>query len=312
MRSRRALAGAAFSVASGLCFGSMAIFASAARASGVDTPTLLLIRFGIAGAILWLALGWRAWRRRRPLGERALLVPRGKDLVILSAMGAVGYAGQAFAFFTALALGSAGLAALLLYLYPALVAILARLVFKHPLSRLQSAAVALALLGSILTVGRAGDARPAAVFFGLLAPSIYAVYILAGSRVSSAPGSTGRTAVVVTSAAVVYAVVALARGLALPRTPAGWAAIGAIAVVCTVLAIGFFLAGLERIGPVRASVYSTVEPAFTLVLAGLLLGEETTWPRLVGGGLIVAAVLLLAQADLAASPATRAPGEASG
>ena len=312
MRSRRALAGAAFSVASGLCFGSMAIFASAARASGVDTPTLLLIRFGIAGAILWLALGWRAWRRRRPLGERAHLVPRGKDLVILSAMGAVGYAGQAFAFFTALALGSAGLAALLLYLYPALVAILARLVFKHPLSRLQSAAVALALLGSILTVGRAGDARPAAVFFGLLAPSIYAVYILAGSRVSSAPGSTGRTAVVVTSAAVVYAAVALARGLALPRTPAGWAAIGAIAVVCTVLAIGFFLAGLERIGPVRASVYSTVEPAFTLVLAGLLLGEETTWPRLLGGGLIVAAVLLLARADLTASAATRAPGEASG
>jgi drug/metabolite transporter (DMT)-like permease len=215
-------------------------------------------------------------------------------------MGAAGYAGQAFAFFSALALGSAGLAALLLYLYPALVAILARLVLKHPLSPWQGVAVGLALLGSVLTVGRAGDARPAAVFFGLLAPSIYAVYILAGSRVSPAPGSTGRTAVVVTSAAVVYGAVALARGLSLPRTAAGWAAIGAIAVVCTVLAIGFFLAGLERIGPVRASVYSTVEPAFTLVLAGLFLGEETTWPRLLGGGLIVAAVVLLARADLAA------------
>jgi drug/metabolite transporter (DMT)-like permease len=293
----------------------MAIFASAARASGVDTPTLLLVRFSVAGAILWAALAWKAWRRRaqpRPaLARGSLLLPRGQDLLILALMGALGYAGQAFAFFTALALGSAGLAALLLYLYPALVAILARLVFKHPLTSLQATALALALVGSILTVGRAGDARPAAVFFGLLAPSIYAVYILAGSRVSPAPGSTGRTAVVVTSAAVVYAAVALARGLALPRTGAGWGAIAAIALLGTVLAIGFFLAGLERIGPVRASVYSTVEPAFTLVLADLFLGEETTWPRVVGGGLIVGAVLLLARADLAgaATPATTAAPE---
>jgi drug/metabolite transporter (DMT)-like permease len=53
------------------------------------------------------------------------------------------------------------------------------------------------------------------------------------------------------------------------------------------------------VGPVRASIYSTVEPAFTLVLAAVLLGERVTALRVAGGALIVGAVVLLARADLA-------------
>jgi drug/metabolite transporter (DMT)-like permease len=281
----------------------MAVFARGARDAGVDTSTLLLLRFSMAG----LALGAMLLARRGRL-------PRGRDLAILVTMGAVGYAGQAFCFFSALELGSAGLAALLLYLYPALVALLARAIFGHPLSRLQLAALAMALAGSALTIGRAGDAPLAAVAFGILAALIYAVYILAGSRLSPGVGATASSAAVVTSAAAVYACVGIARGLHLPRTFEGWACIAAIAVVCTVLAIGFFLAGLERIGPVRASVYSTVEPAFTLLLAALLLEEPVTLFRLLGGGLIVGAVLLLARADLAAEGAptgSQPPAQAS-
>jgi drug/metabolite transporter (DMT)-like permease len=264
----------------------MPVFARAAYAGGVDTQTLLLLRFSAAAAITWGAFLARGGR-----------LPRGKPLAILVAMGAAGYAGQAFAYFTALTLGSAGLAALLLYLYPALVALLSRAVFGHPLSRVQLGAVGLALLGSVLTIGRAGDGTPLGVFFGLLAASIYAVYILAGSRLPADVGSTASAAIVTTSAAAVYAAVGAVRGLHLPATAAGWGAIAAIAVVCTVLAIGLFLAGLERLGPVRASVYSTLEPAFTLALAAAFLGEQVTPLRLAGGALIIGAVVLLARAE---------------
>ena len=91
----------------------MAIMARFAYASGVDTTTLLALRFGIAAGILVaivLARG-ETW-------------PRGKTLVTLIVLGALGYGGQAFTFFTALTLAPAGLVALLLYLYPALVAVL--------------------------------------------------------------------------------------------------------------------------------------------------------------------------------------------
>jgi drug/metabolite transporter (DMT)-like permease len=286
--SARAAAGIACIAASALCFGSLPIFARIAYGSGVDTETLLLLRFSFAAVVTWGAFFARGSR-----------FPRGKSLAILGAMGAVGYAGQAFAYFTALTLASAGLAALLLYLYPAFVALLSRAVLGHRLSPVQVGAIAIALLGSVLTNGRAGDGTPLGIFFGVLAASIYAVYILAGSRLPPDVGSTASAAVVTTSAALVYALVGAARGLRLPGSVAGWSAVAAIALVCTVLAIGLFLAGLERLGAVRASVYSTLEPAFTLALAAVFLGEGVTALRLAGGVLILGAVVLLARAEAA-------------
>lgn len=280
--------GVVYVVASAVCFGTLPIFARLAFASGVDTSTLLLLRFSIAAAIMWGLLV-----------ARGAALPRGKGLAMLAGMGAIGYAGQAFSYFTAVSLGSAGLAALLLYLYPALVAILARVVFRHPLSGAQVLAIGMALLGSLLTIGRAGDGTPLGVLFGVLAALIYSVYILTGGRLPAGITATASTVVVSSSAAVVFAGVVLVRGAHLPRTPLGWAAVLAIAIVCTVLAVAFFLAGLERLGPVRASVFSTLEPATTLVLAAVLLGEQMTVLRAAGGALILGAVLLLARHETA-------------
>jgi drug/metabolite transporter (DMT)-like permease len=283
-RGRGTALGVAYVVASAVCFGTLPIFARLAFASGVDTSTLLLLRFSIAAAIMWVVLA-----------ARGAALPRGRGLAMLAGMGAIGYAGQAFSYFTAVSLASAGLAALLLYLYPALVAILSRVVFRHPLSGAQVLAIGMALLGSLLTIGRAGDGTPLGVFFGVLAALIYSVYILTGGRLPAGITATASTTVVSSSAAVIFAGVVLLRGAHLPRTPVGWAAVLAIAIVCTVLAVAFFLAGLERLGPVRASVFSTIEPATTLVLAAALLGEQLTILRVAGGALILGAVLLLAR-----------------
>ena len=141
--------GTLYILASALCFGSMAIFARMAYASGVDIPTLLLLRFSVASILMW---GMLLLKRMR--------LPKGRGMIILVAMGAVGYAGQAFSFFTALTYASAGLVALLLYTYPAIVTILARLVFKHPLTRIQITAVAIALAGTVFIIGKAGDGNP--------------------------------------------------------------------------------------------------------------------------------------------------------
>jgi drug/metabolite transporter (DMT)-like permease len=278
------LVGTFYILASALCFGSMAIFARMAYASGVDIPTLLLLRFSIASVLMWGLLFLRGTR-----------LPRGRGLAMLVAMGAAGYAGQAFSYFTALNYASAGLVALLLYTYPALVALLSRLVFQHPFTRVQIAALAIALAGTVFIIGRAGDGRPLGIFFGLLAALIYSVYILAGSRFPKDVTPVASTAVIASSAALTYAVVVAAKGFHPPATGLGWVAVGAIALLCTVLAILFFFEGLDRVGPVRASVFSTVEPMFTVLLAALVLGERITLARGLGGALIVGAVILLAR-----------------
>jgi drug/metabolite transporter (DMT)-like permease len=283
-RARSSFIGVACIVASALCFGSMAIFGRVAYASGVDTTTLLMLRFSLAAVVMWAVFAIR-----RPA------LPRGKSLSILLAMGTIGYAGQAFCYFTAISLASAGLVALLLYLFPALVALLSWAVLRHRLTRAQVAAVATALAGSVLTVGDIGQGSFLGVVFAILAAFIYSVYILAGSRLPREVTPTVSAAVVTSAAAVVYLAIAAVRGVRFPATVTGWAAVLAIALICTVMAIGLFFAGLERVGPVRASVYSTVEPVCTVALAAVVLGEAVTVLRVLGGALILGAVLLLAR-----------------
>ena len=82
--ARRVRTGMAFVVASAVAFGAMAILARFAFASGVDTATLLALRFGIASAVMLMLLY-----------ARSLALPRGSTLGVLVALGALGYGGQA-------------------------------------------------------------------------------------------------------------------------------------------------------------------------------------------------------------------------
>jgi len=76
-------------------------------------------------------------------------------------------------------------------------------------------------------------------------------------------------------------------------TAAGWVWIASIAGVSTVAAIGLFFAGLKRVGPTTASLLSTVEPVVTVLLAFVVFGEALGAVQLLGGALVLSAVLAL-------------------
>ncbi|MGE5668186.1 MAG: DMT family transporter [Betaproteobacteria bacterium] len=282
------VAGIVFIVASALAFGAMAIFARIAYASGIDTSTLLALRFTIAAAVL------AAIARLR-----GVPMPGGRDAALLALMGAAGYAGQAWTFFTALTMAPAGLVALLLYLYPALVAVLATIFLRERLTPARIAALTVALAGTALTVvptlGGSGRAQPAGIALALAAAMIYATYIVVGTRVSERVSPWATASIVCSAAGAVFIVIVASRGGHWPQTTAGWLAIGAIALVSTVAAITLFFAGLARIGATQASTLSTVEPLFTVVLAALVLHESIAPIQLTGGALILAAVWMLAR-----------------
>jgi drug/metabolite transporter (DMT)-like permease len=100
--------------------------------------------------------------------------------------------------------------------------------------------------------------------------------------------------VIITSAALVYLVWSGLTGeLRTDFQPEAliWAI--AIALVSTILAIAAFFAGLRVTGASRASIISTLEPAVTVVLAGLVLSDTISTGQLAGGALILAAVLVV-------------------
>jgi len=268
-------------------FGAMPIFARFAYASGVDTSTLLLLRFTMATAMLAALLA----ARRRPL-------PRGRALLGLIAMGAVGYVGQALCYFTALTLASAGLVALLLYLYPALVAAASAAVLKERLPATTLAALAMALAGAALTVGYGARGSLAGAAFAVGAAVIYTVYIIVGTGLMRVVSPIPATTVIMASAGVVYAAIVVVRGPRWPGSTGGWLAIAAVAAVTVVATVTFF-AALERIGPTNASLLSTFEPVVSVALAAVVLGERMPSLSLVGGVLILGAAALVTHAEIA-------------
>ncbi len=277
--------GVALVAASAASFGALPVLAKIAYASGAEPTAVLVVRFTVASAAM-LAI----------MAARGYAFPRGRVLVALALLGGVGYVGQSLAFFTAASLISAGLTTLLLYLYPALVTVAAAVLLSERLTRTKVVALVVALTGTALTIGEAGAARPLGVLLGIAAAVIYAGYILVGSRVTPRVGAIPASTVIIVAAAGSYTLLVLLQRPAFPQTGAGWAAAAAIALVCTVVALVTFFAGMERIGVTDASTLSTLEPLVTVVLAAVVLGERVTPLQLLGGALIISAVIVLARA----------------
>ena len=278
-------AGIALIAVSAASFGAMAIFARLAYDGGADVTAVLFLRFVIAAPFMAVLMR-----------VRGLAWPRGRVLAGLAAMGGLGYVGQSLSFFTALTKASASLVALLLYAYPAIVTVLSVLLLGERLSRARVGALAVALVGAVLTIGPELSGEPLGVVLGASAAVIYSAYILVGSRLTPRSGALPASAVIMAAAAGVYTVLVAVQRPAFPSTAGSWAAVVAIALVSTVVAITTFFAGMARLGPADASTLSTLEPVVTVVLAALVLDERLSATQLAGGALILAAVVVLARA----------------
>jgi drug/metabolite transporter (DMT)-like permease len=278
--------GMLFVVISAIAFGAIPIFARAAYHAGSDPISVLFFRFSIASIIMIPSMI-----------VRKIPFPRGRFLIGLILMGGIGYVGQSFCYFTALTMASAGLVAILLYLYPAIVTILSALLFKEPITGLKVLALILALTGTVLTIGLDGGGSPLGIILAMIAPFIYSAYILTGTKITKQVGVLSSSNVVMISASLVFGAFVAVKGLNMPQTFVGWGGVLAIALISTVIAIITFFAGLKRVGPTNASMLSTFEPVTTVVLAGVVFGEEIGFMRVVGGVLILIAVILLAKSE---------------
>ncbi|GMV33418.1 MAG: EamA/RhaT family transporter [Chloroflexi bacterium CFX1] len=281
------LAGIVLIAISAASFGTLAIFGRYAYAEGVDTFTLLFLRFGLAASFMTLIL----ILRREPF-------PRGRILAQLIGMGAIGYVGQSFLYMTAIRYASAGLVALLLYLYPFFVAILSMTFLRETLTRAKIIALVLALTGAALTVGPVSGQLIGALM-AIAAALIYSVYIIVGAGVMKRVSPVQSSTVIFASAGAVYGLFALFNGTHFPATNPGWLVVAGIIFISTVIPVTAFLAGLERIGPTNAAMLSTLEPVVTVTLASWLFGEVLQPLVLIGGGLILAAVVILTRTEVA-------------
>ena len=281
----RRLTGILLIVISAASFGTLAIFGRLLYADGLDTFSMMFLRFGFAAVLMAVIL---AARREK--------FPRGRIFLALIGMGAIGYVGQSFSYLSAIKYASAGLVALLLYLYPLFVFILSVIFLQERLTWMKVFAIVLALVGTALIVDPKGG-QPLGIFFSVAAALIYSGYIIVGTNVMKKVSPFQSSGLIFASAAIVYGILMSINGPAFPTTGIGWVHIACIVLVATVIPVATFLAGLERIGPTNSAMLSTLEPVVTVLLAAWLFGEKLAWVVLLGGSLILAAVILLTRGE---------------
>jgi drug/metabolite transporter (DMT)-like permease len=270
---------------SAVSFGSLAIFGKLAYITGLGTQQTLAFRFVLAAAGMWVLA--------TALGQNPLRLKR-KELGMLVVLGALLYTGQSLTYFTALRSLPASVVVLVAYIYPSLVVLAGWLFLRRSVSAWHGLALIASFIGVALLVGGAQFQVAWALVFAIASPMIYTCYILLGERVMTSVPAVGASAVIMSGAAVAFCILAaLQHELRLPATIEQLGVAVGIALFPTMIAISLFMASLPRIGAARASLLSTIEPVVTVLLAAALLGDRLAPVQLLGGALVLLAVVMV-------------------
>lgn len=230
--------------------------------------------------------------------RRELLRVRGRDLPFLAFFGVFGLALVHFSYFKAISLTGVAAAILLEYLAPVLVLIVSVAFLGERLTWALPTAVGLSVTGCALMVGVLGGEGLAVsgqgLFWGLASAVFFAGYSLMG-RYAARRFTPWTLLTYGLLAASLFWLVFLGGPGRVISLLADWRALLAVfvlAVVSTIIPFGAFLKALHLIEATQASVTSTIEPVIAGIAAWFIFGEHLGWLQLVGGGLVIAAVVL--------------------
>ncbi len=270
---------------SAACFGTTLIFTQNAMTAGATLLQLLAYRY-VFGSVMLCAVaggvgavngvGARKWR-----------------LLTLGGLAQTAIAGLSVA---SLQFIPAASVAFLFYTYPTWVAVLAIVRRTEHVDGAKIAALVLSLAGIVTIVGNplATKLDPRGIALALAAAVVYAVLIPWLGKIQDGLKPAAAMTWIALGAAFCFVLGALfTRTPLFPATQSLLISAAALALIPTTLAFTTFLAGLAALGPVRTSIVSTVEPFWTALLAGVVLGQEVGPRTWIGGAMIATAMLVL-------------------
>ena len=266
--------------------GLMPLVARQLYADGLSAPSMLFWRYSLALVALALAASavrldlrqaWRggAWQ--------------------IALVGATLGAAQTLCFWESLKTLETSIAVLLFYTYPAVTLALDRLFFKQPIRPLAVFCIAIILGGAGLITGpglKGGTIDLRGLSWALPAPLLYALYLAINARLLRRHppliGAFGLFA----GMALSFGVAAGFAGLDVPESSAGWLLLVFIALGPGALTMTLFSFSVPRLGASGFAILANTELVTVVLIGVLVLGEEFTAARAVGGALIVAGILV--------------------
>lgn len=276
--------GAIYILLSAFMYATMPILAKLAYSVGLTPSSTLLLRYFFALIIIAVYLRWI--KKTAVFTFSTLTTIQGVALVT----------GSLF-FFCALKYLSAGLTTVIFFTYPVIVALLAIIVFKEKISAKLLGGLVLAMLGIILVSGIIAGSfaiSTRGLILASLASLCYAFYSIISQATVADNSPFSLTATFSLISIIIIAIffsqeLSFIASLNFKQVVAGLC----MGLFNTVLSVSLFLKGVKSIGASRASLISTAEPIFTLVLAFALLQETLTPLEMLGSALVFISMFLV-------------------
>lgn len=280
------LIGILCAIGAAVCYGTNPLGALNLYTEGMNTPSVLFYRFGLAWVIVAVVMLFR---------KESLKVSK-REFLTLTALGVL-FIFSSLTLYLSFRLMPAGVASTILFTYPVITAVIMTLFFHERVRLGTVASLALSLVGVLLLYwGDPGGAlHLGGVVLVLVSALTYALYIIVVDKSPLAMSSFKINFYVLFYCAAGMALFALLSGqpLMLPPTPRAWLWVGWLAVVPAIMALVMMVYAAKYLGSTPTAILGALEPTTAMLIGVFVFSEPFTLRLLLGIVLILAAVVLV-------------------
>ena len=278
--SRNAIIGYPAGIITGITYGLNPLFAKPLMNAGASTEAILLFRYGIAVILLGAYLLLKKENFRITLKQAGVLLSLG-----------LLYTASSTFLFEAYKYIASGLATTLVFLFPAMVAIIMVFLKVVP-SWPVWLSIAATFAGVMIMTGGAGTetVNPVGVWFSIASAFVYALFIVIINRskvISSIPNSL-LTFYALLTGTFFFIGRCLFSGADLTAGIDGgmaWCNLIGLAILPTIVSTASLAIATRNIGATKASVLGVFEPITAILVGTMVFGEALT-PNIIAGILI--------------------------
>jgi drug/metabolite transporter (DMT)-like permease len=281
-----------------ILFGAIGTFSALLRNAGISA--LVQTSFRVYGTVITLFL-------YLSLSGKMLVLPR-RHLLYFLAYGLFAFVGMFIAYTSAVAMGTpVAITALLASMQPVYVLIMAALLLKERIDILKVIPVILSLIGAVVLVGgwnMGGRVILGGAFFAIMNGVCYALYLFMTKKLRAESGMDsmqilfwGYAAAAVAMVFVIAIMPVVIKDPVLTSLSFKFTWTSAIYLVglslgCTLTPYLLITQSLGKVELSKASISLLLEPVSGIVISALVLGEPVYIFHVIGGSLILLAVML--------------------
>jgi drug/metabolite transporter (DMT)-like permease len=267
-------------------FGFVPLAARALYADGLSTWALLCWRYLLALVVIFAGIRLARLRLGSALRQGAWRIA-----VVGLSLGSV----QTLCYFQSLRRLDTGIAVLLFYTFPVVTLAVERFWFKERVAPAALLCVIVILAGAALIAAPGlhdGTIDVRGLAWAVPGPVIYAFYLAANARLMARHPPLLGAGFLYGGLAVTYLGAALWLGASLPKSVPGWLSLAFLALGPGAVAAVAQSYSMPRLGAPTYAIIANCELVTVVVIGATVLGEKLTPTRVLGGGLILAGILL--------------------